>query len=100
MFANSLKRKNPAKPKEVSAAIRKSFNDAPSAPNLSTILLTTSASTGFFLLTGRLLVLLAHSIMLQQQALSNGLGPSSGVKECSHLSAAWTNTIEAGDLSC
>ena len=43
---NSLKQKNPAKPKEVTAAIRKSFDDAPSAPNLSIILLTTSASTG------------------------------------------------------
>ena len=71
MLANSLK--NPAaKPKEVTAAICKSFNDAPSALNLSIILLTTSASTGFFLLTGRFLVLLEHSIMLLQQALCYG----------------------------
>ena len=43
---NSLERKSPAKPKEVTAAIRKSFDDAPLAPNLSIILLTTSATTG------------------------------------------------------
>ena len=30
-----MKRKNPRKPKEVTAAIRKSLKDAPSAPDLS-----------------------------------------------------------------
>ena len=44
------------------------------------------------------------SIMLQvkflQQALSKGLGRSSGTNECSHFSAEWTKTIAAGYLSC
>ena len=76
MLANSLKRKNPAKPKELIAAEGNSFKDASSAPCLSIMLLIMAGSGGFFLLTGLLLVLLAHSIKLWQQALSKGLGPS------------------------
>ena len=71
MLASSLKRKYPAKPRVLIAAIRKSSSDASSPPNLSIMLLITSESTGFFLFTGRLLVLLAHSIIVFQQALSN-----------------------------
>ena len=69
-------------------------------PCLSIMLLMMAGSTGFFLLTGLLLVLLAQSIKFLQQALSKGLGPSSGTKEWNHFSAAWTKTIAAGDLSC
>ena len=62
--------------------------------------LMTAVSTGFFLLTGLPLVLLVHSIKFLHEALSKGLGPSSGTKEWNHFSAAWTKTIAAGDLSC
>ena len=75
-----VKTKNPAKPKELIAAIRKPFTDASSVPCLSIMLLMTAGSTGFFLLTGLPLVPLADSIKFLQRALSKGLGPSSGTK--------------------
>ena len=45
-LANSLKRKNPAKPKEVTATIRKSFNDAPSVTSASTGTLDHASAAG------------------------------------------------------
>ena len=69
MLANSLKRKNPAKPKALITAIRKSFRDALLVPYLSIMFLMTSALAGFFLLIGWLLVLLADSIMFLEGLL-------------------------------
>ena len=99
MLANSLKRKNPAKPKELIGAIRKSFTDASSVSCLSIMFLMTTESTGFFLLTGLPLVLLAHSIKFLQQALSKGLGLSLGTKGMEPFQRSMDKTIAAGDLS-
>ena len=81
ILLSSLKRKKPAKPKVHNAAILKSFNEAPSAANLSIIFLMRSVLTGSFFTMGLPFALFADSITFLAPAPSSGFGPLIGTNE-------------------